>query len=226
MPSALKRIEGVFDLLQAAFDVRWRDAGEHAVAARVIAHHGGAIVVEPARQACAFPRHCRTRCRAAPPTAWRWRCRSGPCRRATSAATRLARCRRAARRGCRDGTSAQNDGGRRCGRAWAGPLPVAAGGPPPRRCRRKPPGRETRAGSSPQARRSRHRIAENAGRRRPCSSLPIWRRSGCGGSPASLAGHADAPNDRPAPHDYLPRVNHAAAAAGKCPFLGPIPRQA
>ena len=50
----LERIETVFDFLQAAFDVRRRDAGPQAETPGMVAHEGGAVVVEFAQQRARF----------------------------------------------------------------------------------------------------------------------------------------------------------------------------
>src|SRR5262249_56069070 len=47
----VERVEGVFDLSEAALRVGWRDHGEQAEAAGMVPYHLGAVLVELARKA-------------------------------------------------------------------------------------------------------------------------------------------------------------------------------
>ncbi len=111
----LECVEGVFDFLQAAVGIGRSDRGKQAEFARMIGNAPGAIFVDRAPESCGFPRRCPTRCRAAPATGRRCRCRSCPCRRATSAPTISAPA-RCARPGIRDAPGAENGG--EC-RSWS-----------------------------------------------------------------------------------------------------------
>ena len=142
----LERVEGVFDFLQAAVGVRRRDRREQAEAAGMIAHELGAVFVDLAAELAGF-------LVVAPPGAGldlrqhrRSRCRSCPCRRATSAPTISAR-RPCACRAPRGAPAAGNDGGRR---SWSSRSARAR--PGRRRCPRPsaamPPARNFRRPSA------------------------------------------------------------------------------